>query len=93
MGRKSIMLWEWWTSNGWKRLSRIERGVSTNVLMPCRLPGGGATIDVTDTDMALIAAAPELLEALQAVMAEWREGYGLGCEKQVRAAIAKGTEI
>lgn len=39
----------------------------------------------------LIAAAPELLDALQQVMTEWREGYGLRCEDQVRAAIAKAT--
>lgn len=39
----------------------------------------------------LIAAAPKMLEALQAVMGEWREGYGLNCVEQVRAAIAKAT--
>lgn len=36
----------------------------------------------------MIEAAPDMLAALQAVMAEWREGYGLRCEQQVRAAIA-----
>ena len=33
----------------------------------------------------------EMLEALRAVLAEWREGYGLKCIEQVRAAIAKAT--
>lgn len=51
----------------------------------------------------LIAAAPEtaaerdrlkevnaeLLAALKAVMGEWKDGYGLNCVEQVRAAIAK----
>ena len=39
----------------------------------------------------LIAAAPELLEALQAVMTEHEDGYGLKCVEQVKAAIAKAT--
>jgi len=44
-----------------------------------------------EANARLIAAAPDLLAALEAVMDEWREGYGLRCEKQVRAAIAKAT--
>lgn len=43
-------------------------------------------------DARLIAAAPELLAALQMVMAEHREGYGLNCEDEVRAAIAKASQ-
>lgn len=39
----------------------------------------------------LIAAAPELLEALQGVLHEYRDGYGLACVEQVRAAIVKAT--
>lgn len=31
----------------------------------------------------------DMLAALQAVVGEWREGYGLKCAEQVRAAIAK----
>lgn len=45
--------------------------------------------DEAVANMYLIAAAPDLLAALEAVMAEWREGYGLQCVDQVRAAIAK----
>jgi hypothetical protein len=37
------------------------------------------------------ARETELLEALKAVMAEWRDGYGLNCVDQVCAAIAKVT--
>ena len=39
----------------------------------------------------LIKAAPDMLEALKAVMAEYKEGYGLNCVDQVSAAIAKAT--
>ena len=48
--------------------------------------------DCSDANASLIAAAPDLLEALQAVMAEHEDGYGLRCVDQVRAAIqrAKG---
>jgi len=42
-----------------------------------------------EADARLIAAAPEMYEALKAVMDEWREGYGLNCVEQVRAALAK----
>ena len=56
--------WEWWTSNSWRRLRHTDRGVSTDVLIPFALKDGGADIDVTPADMALIAAAPDLLEAL-----------------------------
>jgi hypothetical protein len=38
-----------------------------------------------------MAAAPDLLEALQAVIAEHEDGYGLKCVEQVKAAIAKAT--
>lgn len=41
----------------------------------------------------LIAAAPDLLAALKSVTNEWREGYGLCCIDQVRAAIAKAEEL
>lgn len=46
---------------------------------------------LTEPVARLVSAAPEMLEALNAVMAEWRDGYGLRCEKQVRFAIGKAT--
>ncbi len=52
--------WQWWTSN-WRRLRHSERGASTNVLLPVIRKDGQACIDVTPADMALIAAAPDLL--------------------------------
>lgn len=55
--------WEWWTSNSWRRLRHSDRGVSTNVLYPSVHSDGQADIDVTEDDMGLIAAAPEMLAA------------------------------
>ena len=46
---------------------------------------------LTDDERRLIAAAPKMLAALEAVMAEWRDGYGLRCKKQVCTAIAEAT--
>lgn len=63
--------WTWWTRNSWRRLRHDNRGVSTNVLYPCIDKDGQADIDVSAADMALIAAAPEMLDALKAVVGEW----------------------
>lgn len=54
-------------------------------------PGSHGDPAKIEADARLIAAAPDMLAALQAVMAEWREGYGLRCEQQARAAIDKAT--
>lgn len=56
----------------------------------CTMSGAKSNPSVM-ADARLIAAAPELLEALEAVMAEYEDGYGLRCLKQVRSAIAKAT--
>lgn len=56
--------WEWWTSNSWRRLRHSDRGVSTNVLYPDVHYDGQADIVVSEADMHLIAAAPDLLTAL-----------------------------
>ncbi|GGD11873.1 hypothetical protein [Aureimonas glaciei] len=52
---------------------------------------GPTSSEEAKANARLIAASPELLEALQSVMAEWRDGYGLKCAEQCRAAIAKAT--
>lgn len=61
--------WEWWTSNSWRRLRYSHRGVSENVLLPFVCRDGQPDIDVKPSDMALIAAAPDMLAALKAVVA------------------------
>jgi len=55
--------WEWWTSNSWSRLMAPRRGSvqSRAVLMPTVCRDGQPDIVVSDADMVLIAAAPDLL--------------------------------
>lgn len=60
--------WKWWTSNSWRRLKRDDRGITQNVLEPYVCRDGCPDLSVSDADMALIAAAPELFEALEAVL-------------------------
>jgi hypothetical protein len=59
--------WKWWTSCSWRRLRHDDRGKSVDVLMPCVAPDGQPDIIVSDDDMPLIEAAPELLAALKAL--------------------------
>ena len=44
-----------------------------------------------DDVIELLDQRDELLAALKAVHDEWREGYGLRCVDQCRAAIAKAN--
>lgn len=56
--------------------------------------GGFAWLDVSKADAGLIAAAPDLLEALQTVVANAPEPYCAitrAIDAQCRAAIAKAT--
>lgn len=57
--------WVWWTSNSWNRLKRDNLGQTENVLEPfvSRADGHPDCI-VSPADMALIAAAPDLFDAL-----------------------------
>jgi hypothetical protein len=60
--------WDWHTSNNWRRLySDQGHGKQVPVLMPVICLDEQPEIEVTRADMALIAAAPEMLSALQAV--------------------------
>lgn len=57
--------WTWHTSCSWRRLMHDDRGQSSSVLMPVRSQADGhPDIVVRPEDMALIAAAPDLLTAL-----------------------------
>ncbi len=60
--------WKWWTSNSWRRLSsdHHDHPQDGGVLCPCVSPSDGyPDCIVKDADMALIAAAPELYDALE----------------------------
>ena len=72
--------WKWWTSNSFRRLkSEQENGHSVYVMRATIAGDGHPDIEVSEADMNLIAAAPDLLHALL----ETREGKdfddGLPC--------------
>lgn len=90
--------WEWWTSNSFLRLSSKATGKDGGVIDSTVMRDGHPTLIVKKEDMALIAAAPELLEALQLLMAEQTGGNkscghnGFTCMcpyDKARTAIAK----
>ena len=56
--------WEWWTSNSFLRLSSRSTGKDGDVIDSFMMSDGHTSLSVKQEDMALIAAAPELLEAL-----------------------------
>lgn len=62
--------WGWFTSNSHMRLSSLTTGRDGDVVGAYKAADGMAVVSVKKSDADLIAAAPELLEALQAAM-EW----------------------
>lgn len=65
--------WEWWTSNSFLRLSSRATGKDGGVIDSYKMSDGHTSLSVNYEDMALIAAAPELLEALQLSLAAMNE--------------------
>ena len=61
--------WEWWTSNSFLRLSSKATGKDGDVIDSFKMSDGQTSLSVKVDDMNLIAAAPELLEALQEMTA------------------------
>lgn len=60
--------WKWWTSNSFRRLSGPD-GKDGGVLCPTvSRSDGHPDLIVSKADMALIESAPDLLEALEAVV-------------------------
>jgi len=83
--------WKWWTSNSWRRLARDDSrgGHFAWVLEPIRQNDGHPDCLVSEADMGLIAAAPDLLAALIGVVAVAdRSTVEFDA---ARAAIAKAT--
>ncbi|ELY2553483.1 hypothetical protein SMB57_003633 [Cronobacter sakazakii] len=87
--------WEWWTSNSFLRLSSQATGKDGGVIDSFAMSDGHTSLSVSMADMALIAAAPDLLEALQLSVKAMQEGRLVsypewyGVINKARAAIAK----
>jgi hypothetical protein len=81
--------WEWWTSNSLKRLSAGDR--DGKVLSAYVARDGVADVTVAESDMALIAVAPELLEFVKDWLADWTAAGPTDSpmEAKARALIAK----
>lgn len=87
--------WKWWTSNSFLRLTGRD-GQDGGVLHASVGSSGCATVTVREGDRALIAAAPELLEALEKIRDYFYvNGEGRGWKKVpyevCLAAIKKAT--
>lgn len=81
--------WEWWTSNSFLRLSSKATGKDGSVIDSYVMSDGHSSLSVTYADMALIAAAPELLEALQAMVSTRPPAADTVELRLARAAIAR----
>lgn len=72
--------WEWWTSNSFLRLSSKATGKDGDVIDSFKMSDGHTSLSVKHEDMALIAAAPDLLEALQRFYRWYDDIYGDDCD-------------
>lgn len=68
--------WQWWTSNSFLRLSSQATGKDGGVIDSYVMRDGHPSLRVSKQDMALIAAAPDLLEALQNIVKEAKNPKG-----------------
>lgn len=89
--------WEWWNSNSFLRLSSKTTGKDGDVIDSFKMSDGQTSLSVKVDDMHLIAAAPDLMEALQDFMANASGeaescGHSFECVcrfDKAKAAIAK----
>ncbi|ECJ2965759.1 hypothetical protein FNJ14_17820 [Salmonella enterica subsp. salamae] len=87
--------WQWWTSNSFLRLSSQDTGKDGGVIDSYVMKDGHSSLIVSKGDMNLIAAAPDLLEALQLAEKAMAEGRNVtypewyGVINKARAVISK----
>lgn len=87
--------WKWWTSNSFLRLSSQATGKDDGVIDSYVMKDGHSSLIVSKENMNLIAAAPDLLEALQLAEKAMAEGRNVtypewyGVINKARAAISK----
>jgi hypothetical protein len=91
--------WKWWTSNSWRRLTSHAGGRSGQdggVLCPTtQASDGHPDIIATEDDMALIAAAPDLLSCCElarlALKSRDQSEYEANILAAINLAITKAT--
>ena len=86
--------WEWWTSNSFLRLSSKTTGRDGDVIDSFCMSDGATSLSVKADDMNLIAAAPDLLEALQGLIhadchSVRNSNVHINAIEKARAAISK----
>ncbi|HFW4910606.1 TPA: hypothetical protein ACIBUD_000709 [Salmonella enterica subsp. enterica serovar Lansing] len=87
--------WQWWTGNSFLRLSSQATGKDGGVIDSYVMRDGHPSLRVSKEDMDLIAAAPDLLEALQLAEKAMAEGRNVtypewyGVINKARSAISK----
>ncbi|HBD1790430.1 TPA: hypothetical protein KIA74_003504 [Salmonella enterica] len=87
--------WQWWTSNSFLRLSSQATCKDGGVIDSYVMRDGHPSLRVSKEDMDLIAAAPDLLEALQLAEKAMAEGRNVTYPQwyvvinKARAAISK----
>lgn len=83
--------WEWWTSNSFLRLSSKTTGRDGDVIDSFGMSDGATSLSVKADDMALIAAAPDLLESLQNMVEAYQHEASIDNPAllSARAAISK----
>jgi hypothetical protein len=85
--------WEWWTSNSWRRLISRQGSKTANVLCPIVTPDGHPDCVVSKADMALIAAAPDLYEALKYVIRAWADPGPMGSMVEMPRAVSYARDV